>query len=73
VAQGKRIRLGTMRLQVQSPALLSGLRIQCCRELAAVAPIGPLAWEPPHASGAALKSKKKKKTKTKTQAEDKVR
>ena len=30
---GLRIRLGTMRLQVQSLALLSGLRIQCCREL----------------------------------------
>ena len=25
----------------------------------AVAPIGPLAWEPPYAAGAALKSKKK--------------
>ena len=31
-----------------------------CR-LAAVAPIQPLAWEPPHAAGAALKKKKKKK------------
>ena len=30
---------------------------------AAVAPIGPLAWEPPYAVGAALKSKKKKKKK----------
>ena len=30
---GLQIRLGTMRLQVQSPALLSGLRIWCCREL----------------------------------------
>ena len=28
---------------------------------AAVAPIKPLAWEPPYAVGAALKSKKKKK------------
>ena len=28
---------------------------------AAVAPIRPLAWESPYASGAALKSKKKKK------------
>ena len=33
VAQRKRIRLGTMRLQVPSWALLSGLRIQGCREL----------------------------------------
>ena len=33
VVQQKRIRLGTMRLQVQSLASLSGLRIQSCREL----------------------------------------
>ena len=32
-----------------------------CRQ-AAVALIGPLAWEPPHAAGVALKSKKKKIT-----------
>ena len=32
-----------------------------CRRLAAVAPIRPLAWEPPFAAGVALKSKKKKK------------
>ena len=31
-----------------------------CRR-AAMAPIGPLAWEPPYAKGAALKKKKKKK------------
>ena len=31
--------------------------------LAAVAPIGPLAWEPPYAVGVALKKKKKKKKK----------
>jgi len=30
------------------------------RGLAAVAPIQPLAWEPPYASGLALKRKKKK-------------
>ena len=30
-------------------------------KLAATAATGPLAWEPPHAVGAALKSKKKKK------------
>ena len=28
---------------------------------AAVAPIGPLAWEPPYAMGVALKSKKEKR------------
>ena len=33
VAQQKRIRLGTTRLQVRSLASLSGLRIQRCREL----------------------------------------
>ena len=33
MAPWKRIRLGTMRLQVRSLALLSGLRIQCCCEL----------------------------------------
>ena len=31
-----------------------------CR-LAAAAPIGPLAWEPPYATGAALKKQKKKR------------
>ena len=33
MVQGKRIQLGTLRLRVQSPALLRGLRIWCCREL----------------------------------------
>ena len=33
VGQWKQIRLGTMRLQVQSLASLSWLRIQCCCEL----------------------------------------
>ena len=33
------------------------------RRPAAVAPIGPLAWEPPYVMGAALKSGKKKKKK----------
>ena len=33
-----------------------------CR-LAAMAPIHPLAWEPPHATSVALESKKKKKKK----------
>ena len=33
IVQWKRIRPGTMRLWVRSLALLSGLRIQCCREL----------------------------------------
>ena len=38
---------------VKDPALLW----LWCR-LAAAAPIGPLAWEPPYAEGMALKSKK---------------
>ena len=33
MVQQKRIQLGTMRLRVRSPDLLSGLTIQCCREL----------------------------------------
>ena len=33
--------------------------------LAATAPIRPLAWEPPHATGAALKGQKTKKKKKK--------
>ena len=33
--------------------------------LAATAPIGPLAWKPPHDAGAALKGPKKKKKKKK--------
>ena len=34
------------------------------RRLVVIAPIGPLAWEPPHAEGAALKRKKKKERPT---------
>ena len=34
------------------------------RRPAAVAPVGPLAWDPPYAVGVALKSKKKKKKRT---------
>ena len=53
-----------MRLQVKSLASLSVLRIWCCRELwcrlAAVASIGPLAWEPPCAEDVALKRQKDK-------------
>ena len=33
MVQWKRIQLGTMRLRVRSPALLSGLRIWHCHEL----------------------------------------
>ena len=59
-------------MRAGSLALLSGMGIQHCREFQcrsqtqlrsciAVAPIGPLAWEPPYAAGAALKSKAKQK------------
>ena len=34
--------------------------------LVATAPIGPLAWEPPYAAGAALKNRKKKIMRKKT-------
>ena len=59
-----------MRLRVQSLALLSGFGIRCCRELwcrlVAMAPIRPLAWEPPYAAGAAqVKAKRQKKKKKK--------
>ena len=43
------------------------------RRPAALAPIWTLAWEPPYATGAALKSKRKKKRKEKTQFESKLR
>ena len=58
-----------------SVALLSGLRIQRCRELwcrsqtrlgshiAVAVAFGALAWEPPHPAGVALKRKKKKERK----------
>ena len=78
MAQWKRIRLVSMRMQVPSLDSLSGLGIQCCRELCvghrlsldpallwlwgrpgATAPIRPLAWEFPYASGVALKKSKK--------------
>ena len=36
-------------------------------KLAAVAPVGPLAWESPYATGAALKLKTKRKEKEKIQ------
>ena len=69
VAQWKRIRLGSMRFGVRSLASLSGLRIRHGRELwrrpAAAALIGPLAWEPPYAAGAALQKKEKEKKKRK--------
>ena len=82
MVQQKKILLRTMRLQVQSLVLLSGLRIQRCHELwcrsqtqlgsgallwlwhrlAAVALIISIGWEPPYASGVALRSKTKQKT-----------
>ena len=43
---------------------LSGLKIRrCCG--CGVAPVRPLAWEPPYAAGAALEKDKKQKTKLK--------
>ena len=66
MAQQKQIRLRTVRLQVQSLALLSGLRIGHCHELwcrsqtqlrsrvaVAMALIRPLAWEPPYVTAVA--------------------
>ena len=62
MAQQKRIKIGAIRFQVWSLALLSGLRIWRFSELwcrlAAVALIRPLAWKLPCAAGEALKKKK---------------
>ena len=53
----------SMRMQVQSLALLSGLRISCCCELwyrlAAAALIQPLVGEFLYVEGATLKKKKR--------------
>ena len=71
----KRIQVASMRMRVPSPASLSGVvscgvghrlgsdlaRLWLWHRLAAAALIRPLAWEPPYATGRALKSKKKKK------------
>ena len=69
MAQRKRIQIGTMRLWVESLALLSGLRIRhCCGcgvEPAATAQIRPLAWEPPYAVEVAPEKAKRQKTKNK--------
>ena len=66
---GWQIQLVSMRMQIQSLALLGGLRIQHYHEpwyrLAATAPIQPLAWEPPYAMGAVLKRQKTKQKQTK--------
>ena len=40
------------------------------RRPAAVAPVGPLAWEPPYAVGAAIKRQKKKQNKQKKYVAD---
>ena len=58
MAWGKRIQLGTMRLQVRSLASLGGLGIWRCHELWC----GP-AQEPPYAGSVALKKTKRKKRK----------
>ena len=69
MVQQKQIQLGIMKLRVRSLASISGLRIWRCRELwcrlAAVAPIRPLAWEPPYATSAAPPPKKKPTNQTK--------
>ena len=39
------------------------------RRLGATAPIGPLAWEPPYAAGAAQRNSKKKRQKKKKERE----
>ena len=67
VAQWKWIHLVSMRMQVPTLALLSGLGDPVLpwlwRRPAATAPTGSLAWEPSYAAGAALKRQKTKKKK----------
>ena len=69
---GLKTLLVSMKMQVRSLVLLSGLRkLQCRLQMqlgygitidVAVAPIRPLAWELPYARGVALKRKKKNQT-----------
>ena len=61
MAQQKRIRPGTMRLQVRSNVAMS-CGVGCRRGWD---PIKPLVWESPYALGVALKSKKPKTKKQK--------
>ena len=74
VAQRKWIWLASMRTQIWTLALLSGVGWRLSSDLtllwlwcrpAAAALIGPLVWEPLCATGAALKRKKEKKKKKK--------
>ena len=69
MAQQKQTRLESMRMQVPSLTSPSGSGLALaivlllwlwCRP-AAIAPIQPLAWEPPYAAGEALKSKQTNK------------
>ena len=86
MAQQKGILLVTMRMWVQSLASLSRSRIQRCGELwcrsqmrlrscVAVAVCRPAAvaraWEPPYASGTALKSKRERKRERKKERKKK--
>ena len=61
------IRLGTMRLQVQIPGLSHWVKdlalLWPWRRPAAIALIGPLAWEPPYAVGKDKKKDQKKNPK----------
>ena len=61
MTQWVRTQLVSIRMQVRSLASLNGLRMwRCCGcGVAAIARIGPLAWELPYAAGLALKKKKK--------------
>ena len=60
MAQQQRIQLGTVRLRFAPRPCSVGWDLELrwlWRRPAAAAPIQPLAWEPPRAAGAALKSK----------------
>ena len=58
----------SVRMQVQSLASFSELRIWCCRP-AAAAPIQPLAMELPYAVGVTVKKKKEEEEEEKRERE----
>ena len=67
VSQQSQTQLASMRIGVQSLALLSGLRIQSCHELwcrlQTQLHIRPLVWEPPYAVSVASKKERKQERK----------